>query len=135
MATAFSNDRGADALRGNAVLRTNGQPVRHPEQPTEPMVTGGQFAPVPSDAGTWAIDFVDRSLRAELDQARLFDDMLRAEIARLEHAVRYIEIRAGRRIDDSAPPLEVRKRRGRIADIHRQRAALWRRFLGSSQSA
>jgi hypothetical protein len=76
--------------------------------------------------------------KAEVDQARLFDGMLRAEVTQLEELVRSMEIcrmrRAAGRIDASTPPAELLEVRARIAELHRLRAALWRRFLRPSQS-
>ena len=82
-------------------------------------------------------DFVKPTPQAEMDQARLFEEMLRAEVTQLEELARSIENRRIRpaigRIGDNTPPAELRELRARVAELHRLRAALWRRFFRPSQ--
>ena len=144
MATVSINDRGIEKLGGRAVVTTNRQSSGHLglDKATGAGVTRGGFAPVsPTTISGHQLpplyDLVEPTLQAETEQAKLFDGMLRAEIARLEQAVRVMEIRRIRRgagrIDGSTLPAELLELRARIAELHRLRAPLWRRFLRPAQ--
>lgn len=145
MATVSVNGCGIQELRGHAVVKTDRQCSRTQglAEASGARATRGGFAPLPPNTISGhqlspLYDLVDRTLQAEVDQARLFDGMLRAEIAQLEQAVKVMEIRgirrAAGRIDANTPPAELLELRARIAELHRLRAALWRRFLRPSHS-
>lgn len=130
MTTVGLTDRASRKRWGHAAVAPTGR---------LPRPTGVRKADASGVAGGDSPKTTKATVRAELEQARVFDAMLRAEVAELNDRVRFMEIRAtrqaGGRIECNRTSADIVGLRAQIAELHHLREGLWRRFLGPAQPA